>query len=79
MLCEGSADERFGNDVGDVIFSEHFDEEDAFGLFSVAYHGKPWRNPFQFRGDAFAAGAVDQDAGVCIHFGGALLLKTEFF
>ena len=67
------------DDVSQVVCSRHFGEEDALGLLSLSYHGHAWGHPFRFERDAFAAGAVDEDAGVSENNRRALLLKTELF
>ena len=79
MFYERFTNKRCGDDVSEVVCSGHFDEEDALGLFSEADHGHAWGHPFRLERDAFAAGVVDEDAGVGENNSWASLLKTEFF
>ena len=67
VLKERGASQRFCSDVREVVSGRCFYEEDSAVALGVTYHGVAGGDPFGFGRHAFAAGAVNEDAGVGEH------------
>jgi len=67
---KGCTGERLSCDVGKVVISVHFVDDNALDLFSVNDHGVARGYPLGFGGYALASGSVDEHSGVGVYGGG---------